>query len=192
MINTGTLIKFGNLWGFKPISYLGIKDMYPVISRLDFENTFGKTYVQRTKRTKLVIKGLNLLDVCLDDKAEFIPGKTTLVICSEDIALLKVLLVILNSKLIFWYLRIKYSSSSYCGGLTFTKDMINFIPIPELSSKAYDSLIKLATKAVSSDVFPLDKMNVFVYHLYNLTYDEILIVDRDSQITREEYDNFKL
>lgn len=192
LINTGTLIKFGNLWGCKPISYLGIKDEYPVVLKQEFENTFGKTYIQRARRKKLVMKGLNLLDVCLDDKAEFIPGKTMLVICSEDIALLKVLLVILNSKLIFWYLRIKYSSSSYCGGLTFTKDMINFIPIPELSSKAYDSLIKLATEAVSSDVFPLDKMNVFVYHLYNLTYDEILIVDRDSQITREEYDNFKL
>ena len=27
-----------------------------------------------------------------------------------------------------------------------------------------------------------------VYHLYNLTYDEVLIVDPDTPITREEYE----
>lgn len=31
-----------------------------------------------------------------------------------------------------------------------------------------------------------------VYHLYDLTYDEVLIVDPNTPITRKEYDNFKL
>ena len=30
-----------------------------------------------------------------------------------------------------------------------------------------------------------------VYHLYGLTYDEVLIVDPETPITREEYENNK-
>lgn len=33
------------------------------------------------------------------------------------------------------------------------------------------------------------KIDIFIYHLYNLTYDEILIVDPETPITREEYEN---
>ena len=31
-------------------------------------------------------------------------------------------------------------------------------------------------------------IDLLVYHLYNLTYDEVLIVDPDTSITREEYE----
>ena len=34
-------------------------------------------------------------------------------------------------------------------------------------------------------------MNRFVYHLYDLSYDEVLIVDPDTPITEEEYNNHK-
>ncbi|MCQ2771235.1 MAG: hypothetical protein MJ236_05495, partial [Clostridia bacterium] len=37
-----------------------------------------------------------------------------------------------------------------------------------------------------------NKIDHIVYHLYNLTYDEVLIVDPQTPITREEYDNFKI
>ena len=33
-----------------------------------------------------------------------------------------------------------------------------------------------------------DKIDILVYHLYDLTYDEILIVDPDTPITKEEYE----
>ena len=31
------------------------------------------------------------------------------------------------------------------------------------------------------------EIDIFVYHLYGLTYDEVLIVDPETPITREEY-----
>ena len=40
-------------------------------------------------------------------------------------------------------------------------------------------------KDKSEDMSLLDKM---VYQLYNLTYDEVLIVDPWTPITREEYE----
>ena len=36
-----------------------------------------------------------------------------------------------------------------------------------------------------------NKLDIIVYHLYNLTYDDVRIVDPDTSITREEYDNYK-
>ena len=35
------------------------------------------------------------------------------------------------------------------------------------------------------------EIDLIVYHLYGLTYDEVLIVDPDTPITREEYENQK-
>jgi len=33
------------------------------------------------------------------------------------------------------------------------------------------------------------QIDLMVYHLYGLTYDEVLIVDPKTPITREEYEN---
>ena len=35
------------------------------------------------------------------------------------------------------------------------------------------------------------RLDVILYHLYGLTYDEVLIVDPDTPITREEYQTYK-
>ena len=75
------------------------------------------------------MKGLNLMDACIDENARILPGKTTLVVHSDNIDHLYLLLAILNSKVASFYIKTKYSSSSYCGGITFTKDMINKMPI---------------------------------------------------------------
>ena len=41
------------------------------------------------------------------------------------------------------------------------------------------------------DSFGENKIDFLVYHLYGLTYDEVLIVDPDTPITREEYEAYK-
>ena len=37
-----------------------------------------------------------------------------------------------------------------------------------------------------------NQINNIVYHLYNLTYDEVLIIDPQTPISREEYESFQL
>ena len=37
-----------------------------------------------------------------------------------------------------------------------------------------------------------NQINNIVYHLYNLTYDEVLIIDPQTPISREEYENIEL
>ena len=36
-----------------------------------------------------------------------------------------------------------------------------------------------------------NQIDFLVYHLYGLTYDEVLIVDPNTPITREEYEAYK-
>ena len=45
---------------------------------------------------------------------------------------------------------------------------------------------------VSADTTSLEnQIDFLVYHLYGLTYDEVLIVDPETPISREEYEAYK-
>jgi type I restriction-modification system DNA methylase subunit len=186
LINTGTIEKYGNKWFSKEISYGG-KFKFPVVNKVRFNSQLGKSYKKRAASSKIIFKGLNLLDGCLDENAEILPGKTTFVICSNNILLLKFLLGLLNSKLPIFYIKTKYASSSYCGGITFSTEMINYLPVP-LCSLAKQPIITLVDKilaakksAPQTDTTTLErKIDVLVYLLYGLTWDEVQVVENSS------------
>lgn len=148
MVNTGTLEPFTTRWGRSPMTYLKDKYLYPVVSKDRFESDFGNAYFAKSIRPKLIIKGLTLLDVALDTNAEFLPGKTTLVIPCEDVETLKFLAVFLNSKLPIFYIKRKYSSASYNGGITFSKEMINAFPVPRIPRAGRQRLAGIADEII--------------------------------------------
>ena len=84
LVNTGTIDKYANKWGVKEITYLGSKYIYPVVDKNKFRANFGVAYVRKAFSRKLIFKGLNLLDGFIDFNGEYLPGKTTLVICSDN------------------------------------------------------------------------------------------------------------
>ena len=57
----------------------------------------------------------------------------------------------------------------------------------------YVSLLELAQSQsrLGNVVNVKNKIDFLVYHLYGLTYDEVLVVDPDTPITREEYEAYK-
>ena len=187
LINTGTIGKYYYRWGEKECTYLKHKYPYPIVNISDFEeaDTLGKSYKKRAKLPKIIMKGLNLMDACLDVTSDIIPGKTTLIIYSNEVSNLFFLLAILNSKLMSYYVKTKYSSSSYCGGITFTKDMINRLPIPEANEctniimDEVQKIISLKQGNPSADTSALEsEIDHLVYQLYGLTEEEIKIVER--------------
>lgn len=150
LVNTGTLTKFGCLWGEKPIKYLGLKILNPVVRKNAFENQFGgKAYDKKTKSPKIIIKGLTKLDAMLDATGEFIPGKSTVVVYSQDVRLLKVLVAFINSSFAISYLYKRFPSATYNGGLTFTGDIIGAIPIPVLTDDIRDKIIADVDEIIS-------------------------------------------
>ncbi len=137
VINTGTVGKYISRWSKTPMTYLKDKYNAPVVDRLKFLEAFSNSYGVKSTKPKIIIKGLTLLDGCIDYEGEVIPGKTTLVICKtkETVNDLKLALAIVNSKISFFYIREKYRGSSYNQGINFNPDMINEIPVPKINEK---------------------------------------------------------
>ncbi len=185
IINTGTIGRYVSNWGKREMVYLGERYARPVVHRERFLEAFPNSYGRKSIKPKLIVKGLNLLDACLDPDGSVIPGKTTLMITSNDVGTLKLVLALTNSSLAFFYLREKYPASSYNQGTTFTKEMINGLPIPKISQSDRTRLISLvdhiiATKEASleADTSGLEhEIDQLVYQLYDLTPEEIAIVE---------------
>lgn len=185
IINTGTIDKYVSKWGIQAMTYLKDKYIYPIVERNIFFERFKNTYAQKSIRSKIIIKGLTLLDACLDEIGNVIPGKSTMIIANEDINKLKFLLAIINSKLSFFYIKQKYSSSSYNGGINFTKDMINSLPIKKVSQNDQDRIIELVDKIIKiksedrmGDILEYEnEINQYIYKWHNLNEEEIKIIE---------------
>ncbi len=134
--NTGTVDRYVFRWGAKPMRYLKADYAFPVVAKADFAARLGATYRRRAASPKVVVKGLTLLDGALDLSGAFVPGKSTLVICNDDLETLKFVAGIVNSSLASFYVKQKYASASYNGGVNFTSDMLDSIPIPTTIDRA--------------------------------------------------------
>lgn len=99
---------------------------------------------------------------------------------------LEIVLAIFNSKLATFY-HFNHSPKATKGA--FPKILVLDIkqfPLPSLSDIIRDQIVSIVRKRVSiCDDIMLD---ILIYRLYNLTYDEVLIVDPETPITREEYE----
>lgn len=105
---------------------------------------------------------------------------------------------LLNSKLIAFWLR----NRGKMQGLNYQldKEPLQQIPIavPEVEVQAnigsiVKEIIDLKSADENASIRNLEnQIDYTVYHLYGLTYDEVLIIDPQTPITREEYDNFNL
>ena len=87
-----------------------------------------------------------------------------------------------------FYIQQKYSSSSYNGGINFTKDMINNIPIKNevdvLNSIGNISkqIVEIKSQNLNDDVIGLEtQIDKIVYELYGLTEEEIAIVEKSFE-----------
>jgi adenine-specific DNA-methyltransferase len=185
IVNTGTIGRYTSKWGLREMVYLGNKYLMPVVEREVFIQHFANSYGLKASQRKIIIKGLTLLDACIDDQGNTIPGKSTLIICHSNIQDLKFLLGFINSKLPIRYIKEKYSASSYNTGINFTKDMINNLPLPGISAEAkaeivgvVDQILAAKTQNSTADVSALEaEIDHMVYDLYGLTAAEIQIVE---------------
>ena len=103
---------------------------------------------------------------------------------------LKYVVGIINSKITNFWFEYKYSSTKVSGNyFDLNGNQIKSIPLPKNDSYK-DSIISLVNQilAEGGDKVLEQQIDLLVYHLYGLTYDEVLIVDPETPITREEYE----
>lgn len=100
-----------------------------------------------------------------------------------------------NSRLL-WYFLSETGNVLRGGYFRFKTKYLEPFPIPEIPDDVADLLskkVQTVLDAKSVDITAETKtieneINLLVYHLYGLTYDEALIVDPETPITREEYE----
>ncbi len=67
------------------------------------------------------------------------------------------------------------------------------LPVPKegLSDNTIVSFVQSLLESRGENESAMIRLDVILYHLYGLTYDEVLIVDPDTPISREEYEAYK-
>ena len=109
---------------------------------------------------------------------------------------MKYLTGLLNSKLIAFWLRNKGKMQ----GDNYQIDKKPLLSIPlkkakdeKLISNLVNSIIVLLEVNPLADTSALEnQIDFLVYHLYGLTYDEVLIVDPETPISRDEYESYNI
>ena len=109
------------------------------------------------------------------------------------------LLGIINSKFINWYhLKTYYSQRIPQGSLKYPIEFFNSIPIPDISAnlgmRLKNEVEKLFNNINSLNEIEIKQSNllidILVYKLYNLTYDEVKVIDPEFQLSETEYNAF--
>jgi len=128
---------------------------------------------------------------CISDNNQcFLCGHTINKLDVKDTRLIKYLMCLLNSKIIDWVFR-KTSSNNHVGGYELKQLPIMTVKKLEYFDEQADFHMSFEYGS-ASDENCLSILDHYIYHLYNLTYDEVLVIDPETPITREEYENFKL
>ena len=133
------------------------------------------------------IKATILMDVILGDTTNYILPKT------KGISLYAALAIV-NSKVINYYFKF-YNQTNHVPIGDFKQ-----IPFPVLSSNVQEKLepivkaiLEKKAENTSADITDLEKeIDLVVYHLYGLGYEDVCIIDPETPFSREEYEGFSL
>lgn len=200
IINTGTIGRYTSKWGKREMTYLKDKYLEPVVNKKKFQKDFSNSYGTKSILPKLIIKGLTLLDGCIDSEGIIIPGKSTLVITKPQGKENELLfpLALINSKISLFYIKEKYRGSSYNQGINFNPDMLNNLPVPSIGKSTMQLIVSSVKKIIKESVKENDTLtleqdlnNIF-YKLYELTYDEVKVIDPAFSLSKKEYEAIKL
>lgn len=110
---------------------------------------------------------------------------------------IRYLLACINSKVVDFYYKKKFSTKKTDVFPEIQTYLYEQLPIPSASKDIQNRIenlvdeiltVKLQSHGVATTSQEQEVDNLF-YHLYGLTYNEVLIVDPQTQITREEYED---
>jgi hypothetical protein len=75
--------------------------------------------------------------------------------------------------------------------------MINNLPLSKNYKNVYNEMVRLVDKILFNientiDITDIEiKITIMVYKLYELTYNEVLVVEPTFGLSKQEYDNYK-
>jgi len=193
-VNTGTIDPYVSLWGHETATYLKVKYLKPVIEKAALQRHFPRRFKQSTA-PKIVISGIRHFECFLDSRGNYVAGKSTVILQDFKSQISPRLLVgILNSSLVKFFLKECYGSLAMDGGINFSPSNVSEIPIAEMSDKAetvilycVDRILAAKTGNPSAEATELQaEIDRQVYAVYGLTKEEIAVVEC-SMRSRESF-----
>ncbi len=101
----------------------------------------------------------------------------------------------LNSKFTSWY-AYNFVYARAIRGMDFYNFYIQQLPIPDISLDEQNVFVELVDKILLNNDKDTSKweleINIRIYHLYNLTYQEVKIIDPEFSLSKQEYSDFKI
>ena len=157
--------------------------MRPVVNSEEFARKFPKR-VRQVKAHKIILSGMRFFEGYFDKFGEYIAGKSTIVLLNatkEDYFTL--LLGLLNSRLMAFYIKQSFSALGIGGGINFSNDMVADLPIPDLDccmeiAPLVNSILESKQASVDSDTTRIEKeIDRVIYGFYGLTKKEIETIE---------------
>lgn len=188
LINTGTIDPYVNLWGSVPLIDKGCKYLFPMLP--NFAQVLGNNRMAMYNSPKIIIsKMAKSLEAYWDMKGEYASMNTN---CMYSIKIpAQLLMGWIHSKLFHYIYECYFEGLKMSGGyLPFSAPYLSCMSIPSKIESRVE-IIKLVDeiimnyKSVQENQMIIDKI---IFQLCHLTYDEVLTVDPDTKITREEYE----
>ena len=184
LINTGTIDPYVSLWGVKTTAYLKNKYEYPIADMSLFEKKFPKR-TRQVQIPKLIITGMRYFEVFYDESGKYIAGKSTIIIPEKNQNDSLFLLGLLNSSVISFYINQSYSTLGIGGGINFSPDLVDELPVPDSYESIKKNVIEFVkkiletkNKSIDADVSQFqEKIDEIFYTAFKLKEPEIKMIN---------------
>ena len=176
-VNTGTIDPYKVLWGIKSTQYIKEKYDFPIITEVSLKKDMPNRY-EDAKKEKIIIGGMTKKIEAIHDYGKIIAAKSTIEIFKGKFDL-RYLIATINSKLMTFYYRLYYNSSSLDGGFySINREQIEKLPIV-YDEKYAEELIKLVDNIeINYDETIIKNIDNIVYKIYGLSENEISMIEK--------------
>jgi hypothetical protein len=186
LINTGTIDRYESLWGKRMTKYLKGDYEYPVVKDSKIKSINLNRYAQCAS-PKIIISGIRSLEAYLDEKAEYLAGKSTSIMyfqVEEDLRTLKIVTMILNSRpASFWFFKTFSAGGMSGGGGSISPKDLALIPVPALKEKDMVNLEKLYDSYIQNmNLSAYEAIDRKIAELYGLTEEEFEFATRNITV----------
>jgi type II restriction/modification system DNA methylase subunit YeeA len=179
-------------FGRKRLEQSGEKGSRKKTRNLWFETQDSIAYWEDFEKPKIIWGEISDKPKFAFDDEGYYAEATTFIMTGEH---LKYLLAILNSNISEWYFN-QIGTTTGMGTNRWKKYKIELLPIKDLSSLEQIPFINLVNQIISdkkleplADTTHLEaQIDLLVYQLYGLTYEEVLLVDPEFEMEEAEYE----
>jgi hypothetical protein len=190
VVNSGTIDRYVNLWGTKPMRYLGNSYVHPVVPH-GAASRLPAVRLRQARTPKIIVAGMTRVLECIADlPGALLPAKSTTVVESDvDLCWL---LGILNSRLMGFYVLSVYGGDRLRGGyLRIGPPQLRTLPVPEhdpanglhraLAERVRQLLGLPERRAAGRAQVLEEQIDQLVYRIYGLTDAERIVVEQSAE-----------